>query len=85
MTKAIHNINLNALSNPNKEDADTQLVTLINHFLTGGPPITVLTAIQWYGIYAASQRIGQLIALGFPIIKEWITLPNGKRIMSYTM
>jgi hypothetical protein len=87
MTKAIHNINVSL--NPNEEDADTQLVTLINHFSTCGPPLTMASAFLTYGIGALSQRAGQLISMGFPIIKEPIkvTKRNGKvvTVMSYTM
>jgi hypothetical protein len=83
MTKATHSLNVEL--NPNKEDSESQLYTLINHFLTGGPPLTVLTAIKYYGIFALSQRIGQLINMGFPVKKEWLTLPNGKRIKQYSL
>lgn len=64
---------------------DTQHYNLINHFLTRSGGLTVLTAIRRYGIYALSQRCGELRRMGFPIKDEWVTLSNGKRIKEYSL
>lgn len=71
--------------NPNQVDKDSQLYTLINHFMTGGKPLTVLSAIHYYGVYALSQRCGELRRMGFPIIDNWTELENGKRVKQYSM
>ena len=64
---------------------DPQLYLLINHFMTKGEPLTVLTALRYYGIYALSQRVGEAKRLGFPVLDEWVELPNGKRVKKYYM
>ena len=61
----------------------TQTELLKQHF-DSGRSLTVLTAIQKYGIYALSQRVGQLIRQGYPIHKDWLDLPNGKTVRSYS-
>lgn len=48
-----------------------------------GESLTVLEAIEKYGIYALSQRCGQLWREGYPVDSEMVTLPNGKRIARY--
>jgi hypothetical protein len=73
MTK--YNINLNPV-----EVTESQHYTLVNHFCTtpkDSEPLTVYTAILWYGIYALSQRVGELKRMGFPIQDVWIVLANG--------
>jgi hypothetical protein len=78
MTLQRNNINLNPV-----EVTDSQHYTLINHFLTTGEYLTVLTAIRAYGIYALSQRVGELKRMGFPIQDQWTVLKNGKRVKAY--
>lgn len=48
-----------------------------------GEQLTVLRAIYSYGIYGLSQRVGDLIAEGYPIRKEWLDIPSGKRVRLY--
>lgn len=48
-----------------------------------GEKLDFLTAVERYGIAALSQRTGQLIALGWPIQKEWHTTPSGAKIRRY--
>jgi hypothetical protein len=63
---------------------DSQHLQIINHFMTKGS-LTVLTAIQYIGCYALSQRVGELRKLGFEIKDKWVTLDNGKKIKEYSM
>lgn len=48
-----------------------------------GEELTVLEAISRYGIYALSQRCGELHREGYPVESEMIDLPNGKRVALY--
>jgi len=59
-----------------------QVEILKKHF-DSGRSLTVLTAIEKYGIYALSQRVGDLKKQGYPVDGEMIELPSGKRVMSY--
>ncbi len=36
-----------------------------------------------FGIYALSQRCGDLAAQGYPLDKDWLALPSGKRVRQY--
>lgn len=63
---------------------DSQHFQIVNHLMTKGN-LTVLTAIQYIGCYALSQRVGELRKLGFNIKDEWKTLENGKRVKEYSM
>ena len=51
--------------------------------LDRGEALTVLTALQKYGIYALSQRIGELKAIGYPVESRTIKTPTGKRVSEY--
>lgn len=48
-----------------------------------GEALTVLHAIERFGIYALSQRCGELARDGYPVVSEPLTLPNGKRVARY--
>lgn len=63
--------------------ADTQAYTLLLAFCRG-ERLTVLTAIQRYGVYALSQRCGELRRLGWPIQSRTIH-QNGKSFSEYWM
>ena len=47
--------------------------------------LTVVDALTKYGVYALSQRAGELRRMGWPINSTMRTLPNGKRIAVYSM
>jgi helix-turn-helix protein len=49
-----------------------------------GEELTVLEALTRYGVYALSQRVGELDRSGYPTEHEMVTLPNGKRIARYS-
>jgi hypothetical protein len=50
-----------------------------------GETLTVKKALDEHGIYALSQRCGSLYRKGYPILRERVTLPNGKRIATYRL
>ena len=60
----------------------TQLDTLRAAF-DRGEALTVLTAIHKYGVYALSQRCGELYRAGYPLHTDSIKLPSGKWVARY--
>lgn len=56
---------------------------MIKRHFDSGRSLTVLTAIEKYGIYALSQRCGDLRKEGYPVEGTLIKLPSGKHVMSY--
>ena len=60
----------------------TQLDTLRAAF-DRGERLTVATALQQYGVYALSQRCGELARSGYPLDSTFIRLPNRKAVKEY--
>lgn len=60
----------------------TQLDTLKRAF-DRGEKLTVLRALTRYGVYALSQRCGNLIDDGYPLEKGWLVQASGKRVRTY--
>ena len=50
-----------------------------------GEQLTVAEAMARYGVYALSQRCGELIRQGHPIHVETIKVQSGKRVARYSM
>ena len=50
-----------------------------------GEQLTVAEALDRYGVYALSQRCGELIRQGHPINVETIKVQSGKRVARYSM
>ena len=50
-----------------------------------GESLTVADALGKYGVYALSQRCGELIKQGHPVRVEMITVPSGKRVAKYSI
>lgn len=48
-----------------------------------GEYLTVAVALSRYGIYALSQRCGELWRQGYPVESRTVHLPNGKRVSEY--
>lgn len=68
---------------PNETKTQTQKVELMGYLMAGNR-ITVLTALRLFGVYALSQRLGELRRdKGIPIQSQFIKLPNGKMIKEY--
>lgn len=65
-------------------DAQTQCGVLIRAFKRG-ESLTVAEALSRYGIYALSQRVGELKRSGWPIIAEQFKTPSGARVARYSM
>lgn len=62
-----------------------QLRALLDAMLLG-QKLTVLTAIDKYGVYALSQRCGELErTYHWPIKKDWLHLPSKKIVRSYSL
>jgi hypothetical protein len=60
-----------------------QLSMLDEHFSRGGS-LTVGEALTQFGVYALSQRVGELKReLGKPVVDDWVALPSGKRVKRY--
>jgi hypothetical protein len=53
--------------------------------LRNGERLTVMSAMNDYGVYALSQRIGDIIRAGHKVEKDWHETPNGKRVRVYWM
>jgi len=49
-----------------------------------GETLTVLTALERYGVYALSQRAGELVRNGYPVAIRSIKTPSGKWIGEYS-
>ncbi len=67
---------------PSHNDTKPQKELLLDYLLQGHRP-TVNEALQELGIYALSQRVGDLIRAGIPVQSQFITTPTGKRIKQY--
>jgi hypothetical protein len=61
---------------------DTQHYALLRAFQRG-ERLTVAAALSAYGVYALSQRVGDLKKMGWPIISRTVTTTAGARISEY--
>lgn len=64
-----------------KKKRPSQTDILRNHF-DSGQRLTVAEALTKYGIYALSQRAGELIRDGYPLAVRRVKI-NGKTIAEY--
>lgn len=60
----------------------TQLDTL-QAALDRGEHLTVASALTTYGVYALSQRMGDLRRQGYPVERTMIDVGTGKRVAQY--
>jgi hypothetical protein len=58
---------------------------LVLAYLETGRTLTVGEALEQLGVYALSQRCGELRRLGWPIQSEMVTTSTGKRIARYSL
>lgn len=70
--------------NPNVQESASQSQRILAA-LQNGDTITPLDALRRFGSFRLGARIHELMAKGYPIVKEWVKTPNGKRVMSYRM
>ena len=63
---------------------ETQLGTLLQA-LQRGEKLTVAQALKEFGVYALSQRVGDLKRMGWPVLTSTITTNSGKRVAEYRM
>lgn len=61
----------------------TQCETLLAA-LRRGESLTVADALTFYGVYALSQRMGELKRAGHPIKAERVSVGNGKNVARYS-
>jgi len=59
-----------------------QIDMLKKHF-DAGKSLTVLEAIEKFGVYALSQRCTDLRKQGYPLEGQMVTVGAGKRVMRY--
>lgn len=45
--------------------------------------VTPLEALEQTGNFALSQRAGEFARDGWKVLKRWVDLPSGSRVMSY--
>lgn len=50
-----------------------------------GEQLTVAEALTKYGVYALSQRVGELKKMGWPIVSEPFDTAGGARVARYRM
>ena len=60
----------------------TQVEILADAF-DRGEALTVAVALSRYGIYALSQRCGELWRIGYPVESRTVKLSNGKHVSEY--
>ena len=61
----------------------TQAEILMDAF-ERGERLTVAEALGKYGIYALSQRAGELVRIGYPVTIRTVKTPSGKHISEYS-
>ena len=72
--------------NPKLPPAECKQLRVLLHALAQGERLTVLTALDKYGVYALSQRIGELRnTWGWPVKSERLKLPSGKTVAVYSL
>lgn len=72
------------LDNPTRiPDPESQCYALLLAFQRG-ERLTVAAALSKYGVYALSQRCGDLRRkYGWPILSKTVTVPSGAKISEY--
>ena len=65
-------------------DDTTQCGRLLRAFQRG-ESLTVAEALGQYGVYALSQRVGELKRAGWPIVAEPFKTPGGATVARYYM
>lgn len=65
-------------------DRGTQKYALLMA-LQRGEHLTVAKALTEYGVYALSQRIGELKRAGWPIESRMVEVASGARVAEYWM
>ena len=65
-------------------EAGTQAHAILMYLKAGGR-LTVAKALTEFGVYALSQRVGELKRAGWPIVTRMVETPNGARIAEYRL
>lgn len=53
--------------------------------LQRGERLTVAVALSQYGVYALSQRMGDLRKLGWHVLDRWVETSSGARVKEYRL
>ena len=62
----------------------TSQLEILADALDKGERLTVAVALERYGVYALSQRMGELARKwGYPVQSKFIELPSGKSVKEY--
>ena len=78
----IYGVQMPAAPAPQAPTPGSQCETLLMA-MQSGARLTVLTALDKYGVYACSQRMTDLRRLGWPVKSERLKLPSGKIVAVY--
>ena len=70
-------------TNKNEHTAATQRQRIRAAMESGGA-YTALDALKEFGSLSFAKRISELVAVGFPIQKEWIKTESGKHVVRYS-
>lgn len=57
---------------------------ILREWFDAGNSLTVLEALQRFGCYALSQRVGELNREGYGVDSQMIQLESGKRVARYS-
>ncbi len=55
----------------------------VHRYLSSGKPLTVASAMSKLGVYALSQRCGELRRKGIPVQSAFVKTRSGKTIKRY--
>ena len=64
-------------------DRTGKQVAALDLYFSKGGSLTVAEAIRAFGVYALSQRCGDLRKKGKPVVSAWETTPDGAKIKRY--
>ena len=56
---------------------------IIIDYLNTGRTITAVKALEIAGTMRLAARISDIVKKGYPAVREWVTTPTNKRVMSY--
>lgn len=71
---------------PTMPPVESRQLRALLEALLRGERLSVLTALDKYGIYALSQRVGELTnKYGWPVKKDWLKLPSKKTVKVYSL
>ena len=70
---------LTSIATTLRQRSQNQRAVLDEYFKAGGS-LTSAEALNKLGIFACSQRVGEMRRDGYPIISEWVNMESGARV-----